>query len=125
MSHGKNGRNFTPKRGSRMSAVAVAPIYGLDQRQYQRTVNRTLRLVVSNERNAAKRIADIAGTTLHAAKNWLSDRCTPGAFHLARLRAAFPELDSELRRLEGMDAENDPAFARELADLMRRHFSKQ
>lgn len=105
--------------------AAVARIHEIDQNQYRRTVTRNLRLAVSNERNAAKRIADIAGTTLHAAKNWLSDRCTPGAFHLARLRAAFPELDAELRRLEVMEAENNPAFQRELTALVFKYMAQE
>lgn len=125
MSQGKSARKFYGKSALKMSHAETAPIYGIDQAEYRQRVNGHLRLVFSNERNAAKRVAKIAGATVHAARNWLDDRCLPGGFHLSRLRAAIPELDAELRRLEGMDAENDPAFARELADLMRRHFSKQ
>lgn len=125
MSDGKSERNFNSKRALKMGHAATAPIYGIDQAEYRQRVTGHLRLVFSNERHAAKRVAEIAGATVHAARNWLDDRCSPGGFHLSRLRAAIPELDAELRKLEGMDAENDPAFARELADLMRRHFNQQ
>lgn len=121
MSYGKRGQKLSPKLVSRMPAVAVAPIYGIDQAQYRQAVTRRLRLVFSNERNAVKRVAEIAGATQHAAKNWLADRCSPGAFHLSRLRAAIPELDAEIRKLETMDADNDPAFARELQALVQRY----
>ncbi len=123
MSHGKSGQNFNPPRGVRMSAVA--PIYEIDQAQYRRTVSRTLRLAFSNERNPIKRLAEIAGATPHAAKNWLDNRCAPGAFHLSRLRASIPELDAEIRRLEVMEANHDPAFERELATLVQTYLAKR
>lgn len=125
MSDGKAKSNINSKSALKMGQAITAPIYGIDQAEYRQRVTDHLRLVFSNERHAAKRVAEIAGATVHAARNWLDSRCAPGGFHLSRLRAAIPELDAELRRLEGMEADNDPMFARELADLMRRYNERQ
>lgn len=100
-----------------MTAMS-APCFALDQNQYQSLVTDLLRKVVSNENSAAKRLAIVAGCSTATAKNWLAYRATPHGLHLARLRAAIPAIDAEMRRIEGLYAEFDPEAERRLNELL-------
>lgn len=119
MSYGKRSQNFYGGRGSKvLTAVAVAaPVFQINQGQYQGVVKGALRLAFVNEKYPVKKIAQIADTSEATAKNWWEGRSTPIGLHLLRLIATVPELQSEVRRLTAMESALDPSFERELHGL--------
>ena len=98
----------------------AAPVFDLDQFQYQSFVTTWLRREVANDRSPVKSAAQVAGAGLGTAKNWLNGTATPNGLHLARLRASYPRFDAELRRLEGMERDLDPMFQRALNEFIQR-----
>ena len=100
-----------------LNAMA-APCFALDQNGYQSLFTDLLREIVANDNSAAKRLSAIAGCSIATAKNWLSYKATPHGLHLARLRAAIPKVDAEMRRIEGLYAEFDPEAERRLNELL-------
>ena len=97
---------------------ALAPCFALDQNGYQSFFTDLLREEVANDNSAAKRLAVIAGCSIATAKNWLTYKATPHGLHLARLRASLPNVDAELRRIEGLYNEFDPEAERRLNELL-------
>lgn len=112
-------------RGRAKTLNALAPVYDLDQFQYQSLVTEWLRKEVANDRSPVKHLAKIAGTSTAAAKHWYGGRATPSGLHLSRLRSAFPQFDSELRRLEGMEHDHDPLFERALNEFIARRIQER
>lgn len=119
MSYGKTGRKIYTAAGRKMNAaVAVAPIHAMNQAQFTGAIRSALIIAFRNDRSPVKRIADLAGSNINAAKNWWEGRCAPNGLYLSRLRASVPELDAEIRRLEAMEASLDPNFQQALSQFI-------
>ena len=105
--------------------TSLAPVFELDQFQYQSFVTTWLRREVANDRSPVKRLAQVAGSSTAAAKHWYGGRTTPSGLHLARLRASYPQFDGELRRLEGLERDHDPLFERALNEFIIRRMREK
>ena len=112
-------------RGGAKSLTSLAPIFELDQFQYQSFVTTWLRKEVANDRSPTKTLMRVAGAAHGTAKNWLQGTATPNGLHLARLRASYPQFNSELRKLEGMERDLDPMFERALNEFIQRRISER
>lgn len=108
--------NWTRGRPNNMGQLA--PIFDLDQHEYQSFVTTWLRKEVANDRSPVKALAEAAGSSVAAAKHWHGGDATPQGIYMSRLRARFPRFDAEMRRLEGMQSEMSPEFGRALNEML-------
>ena len=102
----------------------AAPVFAIDQFQFQSFVTTWLRREVANDRSPTKTTARVAGSAIGTAKKWLDGTSTPNGLHLARLRAAFPAFRAELDKIEGMERELDPMFERALQEFIQRRMKE-
>jgi len=66
------------------------------------------------------RVQQIAGVDRKTAAAWYNGKSPPQSEHLFTLARKIPELQGEVRRLSGMDADLDPDFQRELSAFVQR-----
>lgn len=90
----------------------------VDQGEFTEMISGALKRAFGKERSAVKRIAQLADCNPRAAQNWLEGRNAPDGLHLLRLAAMVPEMQGEVRRLIGMEADLDPELARDLSRLI-------
>lgn len=120
----KNSRSTKPQinrvRSEPNKLNAVAPILSMNQDQYQSFVTVALREQVDEYRSPVKKLAEVAGSSLAAAKHWYSNEATPNGLYMGRLRARFPGFDAKMRELEGRRDDLDPDFPRMLNEVFMR-----
>lgn len=106
-----------------LTAVAInlerSPVYSLGQDEFARIIVDALRRSVGAASDPVKAVARAANANIHTARNWWTGATTPQGLYLLRLMAAMPELQSEIRRLVGMEASLDPEFGRDLDAMIQ------
>lgn len=122
---GQSSRTVPRAKTLNSLAVKQAPVFDIDQHQYQTFVTTHLRKEVSNDRSPVKSLAEAAGSSLAAAKHWIANQSTPNGIYMSRLRARFPEFNAQMRRLEGMLFDADPEFNSAFNDLMNNYLRRQ
>lgn len=115
-SRGPGRGSFTP-RGARNLEMSVAA--ALSTERVTSVIAEALKRTFGNSKASAKLVAKAANSNAKTAANWLAGNNAPGAVHLLRLMATVPELQAEVRRLTGMEANIDPEFERDLHALFR------
>ena len=118
MSYGTNGTKFSgPNRRKLFPVSAALALRNLGRRDYAAVVAQALRNVTAGLASATKIVAQAANANEKSAENWMGARTLPNAYYLDCLREAFPELDAEIRRLRGSEAEGEP-IERQIAMLI-------
>ena len=87
-----------------MTALALRHV---GPREFTRVIASALRVVTRGARSPAKLLAEAANTNTRTATNWLSERTAPSIYHWACLEEAFPELQAEIRRARGLEADGE------------------
>lgn len=91
-----------------------AEILTLDQHTLEERLRETLSTAYA-ERGGLARMARDAGVGEATCKNWISPGGNaPKALNLLRLIATCPEMQAEVRRLCGMEADLDPELERDM-----------
>lgn len=80
---------------------SLAPIFSITQDQYQSQISVWLRDEVGSLQSPTKTLAEVAGSSVAAAKHWYASEATPNGIYMSRLRAAYPNFDAKMRELEG------------------------
>lgn len=83
---------------------SLAPIFSITQDQYQSQISVWLRDEVGTLKSPTKTLAEVAGSSVAAAKHWYGNEATPNGIYMSRLRAAYPNFDARMRELEGKQA---------------------
>lgn len=97
-----------------------APIDNISEREFARIVSNALQAHYGPLKASAKCVANDAGASVDAAKNWLSGLCPPSSVFLKRLERKVPGLAAEIRRLQAMEADFDPNFQQQILVLLTR-----
>lgn len=116
MSYGKKAQNISGAEGAKV--LPDAPVFQINQGEYQKRITGALRLAFVNDRFPVKKIAELADANEATAKNWWEGKSTPLGLNLLRLMATVPELHAEVRRLMAMGSDLDPMFEREMSKLV-------
>ncbi len=80
-------------------------------------VSLALRRDFAHKLKPIEHIAAGARSNYRTAENWWYGRSAPQGHFVLRLMRLSPTFKAEVRRLEALEAEHDPAFARELARM--------
>lgn len=87
-----------------MTALALRHV---GPREFTRVIASALRVITRGAKSPAKLLAEAANTNTRTATNWLSERTAPSIYHWACLEEAFPELQAEIRRARGLEADGE------------------
>lgn len=109
------GENSSSRSGEKSSP---APVVAFGQHDLTEAVSGALQRAFAGRSSPVKEIARVANANVQTAKMWWQGRNCPDALYLLRLMAAVPELQAEVRRLTGMQADLDPEFDRAMQATM-------
>jgi len=98
-----------------VNAAALQLGYG----DYAEVICGAIRRAAERHPHGMKYIARSANSNIRTVESWAAKRSTPDGLHLLRLMATVPEVQSEVRRLAGMQADLDPAFERDFHQLIQ------
>lgn len=98
-----------------------AEILDLDKSEVQDRIAGVLRGKYGEDAEGSEELGRDADAGAAGARNWTrkTGGNMPGVYHFLRVMAVCPELQAEVRKLCGMEADIDPEFDRDMQRAMR------
>lgn len=113
MSFSRNDQNV--RGGQRVNASVLQ----MKQGEFTETFGDLVGNLIARVPGGCKGFARLVNTNVRTVENWRNKRSTPTALNLLVMMATVPEVQAEVRRLTGMEADMDPMFERDLQQLFK------